>query len=234
MSSSHTFDMHDTQQTHHEKNAKRRTKTIDRVSCFICRERGHVASLCPHKSKSSKSKHSCDSSDRDIEDAKVQLRKNKGKQVEERSTSVSPKRISQNNSPARSGSPRNSSRYAAKEQGRPRSVSPKKPSDGSQAQGKTPKRNSAPKREVFNRVGNDDTYFYDRLNGMVKTGRSSLFRKHSPRRKIEISPERVPRNKRQPSKSRTPTKSDGYWTNVSVKDEDGKFKSTEAWVPFNN
>nr|XP_043630040.1 uncharacterized protein LOC122601337 [Erigeron canadensis] len=169
--SSHTLTEQDRNPPYHVKGKRQRMKNINRISCFTCREKGHVASICPQKGKSSRSRHSNYSSDRYVEDVDVQLRNNKGKHVEDRSTSVSPKKLSQSDSPERSGSPRNSristsnptftrdykkkyfedhtsrntSSNVAKEHGKPRSVSTTKPSNGGQAHNKTQKRNSTPK-----------------------------------------------------------------------------------------
>jgi hypothetical protein len=133
---------------------------------------------------------------------------------------------------------------------RPRSISPRGSSSGSNNL-----RQSSPYK-----VKSDSAY-YDRITGKVQTNPRPLYQQHSPRR-VHSTPERVPRahsssvesNQRRPSvirgpstspnrrpsgnQSVTPSKArlprDGYWTEIKGKDENGRPKTMKAWVPYDN
>jgi hypothetical protein len=207
-------------------------KKFPNRSCFTCHEKGHVASCCPNKMKANR-----------VSPAKsrVSVGSNEGPR------NASPHKVSLNeykNAYYKEYASRNPTSYVAKYVEKPRSISPRdRPNNGS------------PLRQKPN------SNYYDRITSKVQSAHRPMFQQHSPRRFQSKSPERMPRvqpnsvgpsqrpesykgksispNRRssgfqsvKPSKAHLPR--DGYWTDIKVKDENGRPKTIKAWVPYNN
>ena len=107
-------------------------------------------------------------------------------------------------------------------------------SSGSPSRSRTPQRSNSPRkmaqqnRSPPSRI-NSSSKFYDRLGSQPRYGAHSP--RNSPPKTRFTSPKKQSGT---PSTSKAPLQSDGYWTELIIRDEFGKSRPQKVWVPFRN